>query len=133
MATLENLSIDELEAALAEKRNQQKDELETQRLELLQQVKEIEGKIAEITGNKYPNGRGGPRHSNSMSLKEAITNVLRGSKKGFTKDEIADAVQTLGYKSTSDKFAGIVYQTLYKHDEFVRGDDRRYTLKTAKK
>lgn len=129
MAELSKMSLDELEAAIKQKKAERRNELKARHQELSAQLHEVESELNELDGTAgKPRGGTGSRPKNSMSLREAIAKAIRSSKKGLTKDEIAEAVKADGYKSNSDNFGTIVYQTLYKHEEFVRNGNGKYSL-----
>lgn len=129
MSQLKNASIEDLEAALASKREEQKAELEAQYNELQAQMRELEAKLAEHGARPAGGRKTGPRPKNTMNLKQAITEALKGDKKGKTSRQIAAAVQKAGYRSSSSNFENIVYQTLHKNQsQFKRGSDGAYTL-----
>lgn len=73
-------------------------------------------------------GGGGRRPRNSMTLIEAMAQVLRG--KTMSVSEIADKVQEAGYQTTSSTFRTIVNQTLLKNPgTFEKVSRGQYTAK----
>ena len=132
MAQLANLSIDELEAALQQKKQEHRAELAERHRELSSQLRELEKEMDEIDGvksSRRAGGAGGARPKNKVKLREAIVAALKGDKKGKTKDEIAETVLKSGYRTDSADFPNIVYQTLHRNQAmFKRGADGRYTL-----
>ena len=128
MADLSKLSLDELEKAIQAKKNERRDELVQRHSELTAELRNLEAELSELDGGPRGGRKYGPRPKNSANLKDTIAGVLTGDRKGKTKDEIVDAVLATGYKTKSDNFGTIVYQTLYKHDEFVRNEKGRYTV-----
>ena len=129
MADLQKASIEDLEQALQAKKDEHRNELLQRHRDLQSQVREIEAEIAALGGNAPGGRKTGPRPKNKMKLKPAIMELLKGEKKGLTKDEIAEGVVANGYATTSDNFGNIVYQTLHRNQEtFKRGPAGRYTL-----
>ena len=146
---LDNMSLEELEAAITRKRS----ELAERRDDLLQELSRIDsalGAMGGAAGGGTPaapakrrgrppgsknttkaskKGKSGPRPKNKLKMKDAITKALEGKKDGLTLQEVADAVAALGYKSNSDNFKNVVYQALYNNkDQFPRGEDSKFRI-----
>jgi len=146
-------SLAELETML-ETRREAISALEEEREKLSSRIAEIDQEIADMAGKKSP-GRpkgstnrkkkksvkvkrkkgaaGGRRARNKKSLKDYLTDILEGSKKGYTLNELMEEVQKAGYKSKSADFKTVLYQTLYhlKRDGKVDRDEKTgaYVLK----
>ena len=73
-------------------------------------------------------GGGGKRPRNEMSLVDSLYSVLKNKQMGVS--ELADAVQSAGYKTTSPNFRTIVNQALINNtDRFKRVERGLYTTK----
>ena len=80
----------------------------------------------------------GPRKKNKWSsLKECVKEVLaNGPKEGMTAAQICEAVVAAGYKSTSPKMAGNVYQALHSltnKEGHLSKDKKSYILRKQSK
>jgi hypothetical protein len=120
------LSIADLKRLISERKGRMKD-LKKQRNKILKQLTKIEKQI-EIAGGEVGGRRGGTRPKNSVSLVDAIAEVLK-SGKPMRVPEIAKAVQDNGYKSTSPKFTSIVNQALIKDKRFGAVERGIYAMK----
>jgi hypothetical protein len=71
------------------------------------------------------------RPKNAQKLPEVLKDVLSRNKKGLLLGELAQKVLDSGFKSNSEKFNNVVYQTLYsKKDLFERdGESGMWKLK----
>lgn len=63
------------------------------------------------------------------SLRQALVNVLKNSRKPLSGAELAERVKASGYKTTSAKFVEIVWSTLGQMDEVQRVAGKGYQLK----
>ena len=153
MASVNNMSVAELEAALSEKRGRLKD-LSARRAQLQKELASVEGELETLGGdapakssaatgkkrgrpagskNKPKSGgkgaQSGKRPKNKMTMKKAVETVLADSKDGLTLSETATAVKKLGYKSKSDNFENVVYQCLYNNKkQFPKGSNGKYKV-----
>ena len=121
----ENLSIDELERLLAQRRNRV-NKLMKQREKLEAKMDALDQEIASLGGNGH--GRR-TRARNDMSLVDAIEAVMQQGGKPMRVGDITDAVQAAGYRSNSANFRGIVNQTLIKDKRFSQAERGLYQLK----
>ncbi len=99
---------------------------------LLAQVAEIDAELAsygyEAVGGTAPAGGGRRRPRNTMNLVDALSTVLKNKTMGVS--EAAEAVENLGYRSSSANFRNIVNQTLLKHKgNFKKVGRGQYTAK----
>lgn len=115
--TLEGLSVAEIQQALR-KQQSRVNVLQKRRERLLEEIKNIEHEIAQITGTES----GSIRFRNEQSLENVICDVLAKYKKGLNLSELAEAVQKTGYKSGSANFKNVVYQNVYKSERIVRDE-----------
>ncbi len=127
--TLTNMSTNDLHAEL-QRRERGAQRLATKREKLLAQVAEIDAELAsygyEAVGGKAPPAAGvGVR--NSMNLVDALSTVLKNK---TMVSEAAEAVEKIGYRSSSANFRNIVNQTLLKHKgNFKKVGRGQYTAK----
>lgn len=117
-----------------ERRVKEQERARATREELLEDLKAIERKIADLGGAvARPRGRRGPSRGQrgpggGASLPDVLQQVLAG--KTMSVAEIAEAARAAGYKSSSDKFRQIVNQTLAKNaNRFKRVGRGQYTVK----
>jgi len=123
------LSIDELERMLQSRRSLVQ-KLERQRSKVVRKLDALDDRIRQLGGSAGRSGRsGGGRARNDQSLLEVIESVLKSSGKPMKVGEIADAVQSKGYRSNSANFRGIVNQTLIKDKRFNAPSRGLYQLK----
>lgn len=153
---LSTASIADLQAELERRASELRD-LEAQRSELLAELERVDGEIAELGGSPgavrrgrppatvrrgpgrppstgaaaaRPAARrtGGKRPRNKMSLVDALRSVLEGQTMGVS--EVAEAVQSAGYRTTSANFRTIVNQALINNpDVFKKVARGQYTAK----
>lgn len=92
-------------------------------------VYKLKGKPAAGRAGKKATASSRPRQRarNKNSLKDALVQVMRG-KKRMTVAEATQAVQSAGYKSTSNSFRGLVSQTLNREDAFASAGRGVYRL-----
>jgi hypothetical protein len=125
--TLAGLSLAEINRELG-RRQRSVGTLERRRAKLLQQVAELDAKIA-ANGGAAKGGwsRAGvrTRPKNEVQLLDALKAVLKGKTMGVA--EVAVAVQKAGYQTTSPNFRTIVNQTLLKKKHFKRVERGQYT------
>lgn len=126
--SIEKMSVAELERII-EQRKGKVAELKQERKKLLKELERIDREIERAGGSADGRRGGSSRPRNSMSLVAAIVEVLKNGKPMRVGD-IADAVQKLGYKSSSPRFNAIVNQTLIKDKKRFESVERGvYKLK----
>jgi hypothetical protein len=124
-----NLSLTQLERLL-DRRRKDLAKLQRQRSKIQKRLDAIDTKIESIGGPF--SGRGGGRGSrarNSVSLQDAIHQILTKSGGPMSVGDIVDKVEATGYKSNSANFRGIVNQTLIKDKRFTAPSRGVYQLK----
>jgi hypothetical protein len=102
---------------------------------LIAAAKKLERQINAMSGSTMVRrGPGRPRGStgrkrprNESNLVEALAKVLDG--KTMRVNEVTEAVQRAGYKTSAANFRTIVNQTLIKSDRFKRVGRGQYTAK----
>lgn len=132
------LSIDELLAQARERMSQlaklsaKVDQLEKQLMDVRAEIKALGGDRKPSKGARKSAAAGssgnGSRPKNKISLAEAIVAVLSKTEPKAVKDIIAD-VKANGYKTTSQNFETIVYQTLAKDERIEKAGRGLYKLK----
>jgi hypothetical protein len=126
--SVNGLTIEQLEQMLNARRSQIQ-KLQRQRSKIARKLDAIDGRIRQLGGGST-GGRGrGSRARNDQSLIEVIEFVLKNSGKPMKVGDIADAVQSRGYRSNSANFRGIVNQTLIKDKRFTSASRGIYQLK----
>ena len=127
---LSGLSVHDLQRELR-KRQRRVGTLARRRDRFAAKVDSLNSEIAALGGlvvgrNGMVSGRKRPK--NEMSLVEALSKVLHGKTMGVT--EVAQAVQKIGYVTTSPSFRTIVNQTLINNsNKFKRVERGQYTVK----
>ena len=112
--SLRKVSTSALEAELA-RRESMIDEIQSERDEVATRLAELDARLATYGIRRGQGGRsggGGKRPRNDMNLADSLAAVLKGQKLSVT--QLAEAVQSAGYKTTSPNFRTIVNQTLIK-------------------
>lgn len=128
MAKSTSLSVAELQSLLNEQRKRL-DELKKKQSALQKELDAVNQEIASIEG-----GEGGARRvrrrrgRNQKPLRAYVQEVLTANKKGLALQEISEAVQANGYKTSSKNFKNVLYQCLYHNEEFIH-DDKTGTYK----
>ena len=130
-------SIAQLEQMLNKCRSERQ-KLERERTKVAKRLGQLDARIHSLGGG---NGRGrgtaggggragGGRVRNDKSLTEMIESVLgRSGGKPMKVGDIADAVQSGGYRTNSANFRGIVNQTLIKDKRFTSAGRGLYQMK----
>jgi len=125
-----NLSIAQLEQILRTRKSERQ-RLEKKRSKLQRQLDRIDAEIGALGGGG--GGRGGRngtgRARNEKSLSEMIAGVLGKSSKPMAVGDIAAAVRSGGYRSSSENFRSIVNQALIKDKRFGSAARGLYQLK----
>src|SRR5688572_25888759 len=134
-------SIAQLEQMLNKCRSERQ-KLERERTKVAKRLAQLDSRIHSLGGGGGGgNGRGGRggaggggraggrRVRNEKSLIEMIEGVLGKSGKPMKVGDIADAVQSGGYRTNSANFRGIVNQTLIKDKRFASAGRRLYQMK----
>jgi hypothetical protein len=109
---IDTLSLSELQNLISERKSRVAT-LRKERAKLLKRLSIVESEIEHAGGEVTGRRGGGVRPRNDKPLGDAIEDVLKGGKP-MRVPEIAAAVQSNGYKSSSPKFTAIVNQTLIK-------------------
>lgn len=113
--TTSDLSIADLQRLL-NSRQRQVEKLQRKRQKLQKRIDAVDAQIVELGGSTTGAGR---RARNTISLDEAIHQVLEKAGKPLPVGDIMQQVQKLGYRSSSANFRGIVNQTLIKDKRFA--------------
>ena len=129
-------SIAQLEQMLNKCKNERQ-KLERERNKVARRLQQLDSRIHALGGNgSGRGGRGGAggggagsRVRNEKSLTEMLEGVLGKSGKPMKVGDIADAVQSGGYRTNSANFRGIVNQTLIKDKRFSSAARGMYQLK----
>ena len=116
------LTVAQLEKLLANRKSEL-DGLFKDRAKLEKQIDAVNEKISRLGGGSMSKRTGG-RAKNSMSLIDAIAEVLTKAGGPVGVGDIVGGVTEVGYRSTSANFRGIVNQTLIK--------ERKRFLSTAR-
>lgn len=137
--SLSNVSTGELQSELR-RRVKERDKLLKKRDKLIDQIEAIDRDLDQMGIELIEVGAGGgkrggarrggtgKRPRNEMSLVDSLHSVLKGKQMGVS--ELADAVQSAGYKTTSPNFRTIVNQALISNtDRFKRVERGLYTTK----
>jgi hypothetical protein len=115
----------------------ERQKLERERNKVARRLQQLDSRIHALGGNgSGRGGRGGAggggagsRVRNDKSLIEMIEGVLGKSNKPMKVGDIADAVQSGGYRTNSANFRGIVNQTLIKEKRFASAGRGLYQMK----
>lgn len=123
---LAKVSITELQAEIA-RRSRQSKTLMRKRDRLAGQLAELDDQIR--LAGAVVGSLGGVRRRprNEMNLEEALIKLLKNKTLGVT--EIAEKVQTAGYKTSSVNFRTIVNQALITSPAFKRISRGKYSVK----
>jgi len=129
-------SIAQLEQMLNKCKNERQ-KLERERNKVARRLQQLDSRIHALGGNgSGRGGRGGAggggagsRVRNEKSLTEMLEGVLGKSGKPMKVGDIADAVQSGGYRTNSANFRGIVNQTLIKDKRFTSAGRGLYQMK----
>ena len=128
------VSIAHLRQLLAE-REKELARLEARRKKLGTELKQVEARIAELTGRPKAAGRGraavrgrGQPARGKKSLKQAVAEVLAGTRKALGLKQIAEALPAVGYVSGSKSLPVMVGQVLSAGHEFRRVARGKYRL-----
>lgn len=123
--TMTDLSIADLQRLL-NRRRRQIDKLQRKREKLEKKLAVLDAAIVELGGSPSGPGR---RARNTLSLNEAIHQVLEKADRPLPVGDILEQVQRTGYRSSSANFRGIVNQTLIKDKHFSAVQRGVYGLK----
>jgi hypothetical protein len=121
-----NWNIADLRRILNE-RTRTLDRLQKRRQKAVRAVEAIDAEIAKIAGNGglgRMGGMGGGRVRNDKSLPDYIEDFLSKNGKPARVGDIAEGVQSLGYRSNSKTFKNIVNQMLIKERKRFQAVDR---------
>lgn len=130
---LAGLTIDDLQNEIRRRQKsvgplmRKREKLARKLQELDRRIGALGGVLARRRGRPVGSG-GGTRPRNSMTLLEAMQKVMGSKTMGVS--EIAEAVQTAGYKTGSANFRVIVNQALLVNPDLFKKVDRgQYALK----
>ena len=128
------VSIAHLRELLAE-REKELAGLEGRQKKLGAQLKQVDARIAGLTGRAKGAGRGraavkgrGQPARGKKSLKQAVAEVLGGTRKALGPKQIAEALPGVGYVSESKNLSVMVGQVLSAGHEFRRVARGKYRL-----
>jgi hypothetical protein len=127
-------SIAQLEQMLNKCKNERQ-KLERERNKVARRLQQLDSRIHALGGNgsgrggRGSGGGAGSRVRNEKSLTEMLEGVLGKSSKAMKVGDIADAVQSGGYRTNSANFRGIVNQTLIKDKRFASAGRGLYQMK----
>src|SRR5688500_11677605 len=116
----------------------ERQKLERERNKVARRLQQLDSRLHALGGNGSGRGGrggagggggGGTRVRNEKSLIEMIEGVLGKSNKPMRVGDIADAVQSGGYRTNSANFRGIVNQTLIKEKRFASAARGLYQMK----
>ena len=134
-SSLASYSLSQLERIMEKKRRDLMD-LGRERAALQKKLDAVDERIRQIGGGNGffggvggGGGRGGRRARNEKSLVEVMAEVLGRFGKAMKVSDIADAVQSAGYRSSSPNFRSIVNQQLIKDKRFTSAERGFYQLK----
>ena len=109
--------------------------LEARQKKLGAELKQVEARIAGLTGRAKGAGRGraavkgrGQPARGTKSLKQAVAEVLGGTRKALGPKQIAEALPDVGYVSESKNLSVMVGQVLSAGHEFRRVARGKYRL-----
>jgi hypothetical protein len=137
------LSIAELREQLEAKEKQLK-ELQARRNKLSSELEKVDAEIAGLTGGKATQTRQVRKQAPKAkakritagrrgSLREAVGQVLAGTRKALGPKDIAEALPSVGYVSSAKNLATMVGQVLSGSDEFRRVSRGKYRLQRGRR
>jgi hypothetical protein len=118
---LDALSLAELNQLIAQRRRHIR-ELRRQRKALAKQLAAVDRELGGLEGSAGRGVRGRARHQ--LSLVDLIEQILKESGKPMRVNEITQAAEDKGYRSTSPNFRSIVNQMLIKHKKRFEAAER---------
>jgi len=130
-------TIAELKKLLAQ-REKELVSLKGMRKRLTAQLRKVETRIAELKGRRVTGGRrapakarrGRPRKvAGKKTLRQAVAEVLGGSRKGLRAKDIAEALPGVGYISRSKNLLTTIGSLLSRRPEFQRVARGKYKLR----
>jgi hypothetical protein len=130
---LSAMSIGDLQR-LIEKRRKVINRLQRKRATLMKKVGALDDEIRGLGGSVSMGGGGhvggnGRRARNDRPLADVVVEVLQKAGGPLKVSDIADAVQSSGYRSNSANFRGIVNQLLIKDKRFTSPSRSLYQMK----
>jgi hypothetical protein len=130
---LAGLTIDDLQMEIRRRQRtvmplqRRRDKLARKLFDLERKINSLGGHMSVKRGRPFGSG-GGTRPRNSMTLLDAMQKVIGTKTMGVS--EIAEAVQTAGYKTSSANFRVIVNQALLVNSDLFKKVARgQYALK----
>ncbi len=124
--SLDRLSIAELNAELR-RRQRSTGTLERRYARAMAKAAAIRAQIEELGGSVNGKAGGRTRPKNDMTLVEALAAALKGKTMSVT--DVAEAVQTQGYRTNSNNFRTQVNIALINSGKFKRVGRGEYTAK----
>lgn len=122
-AGLQEMTVAELQAELS-RRRRGVGKLERRREKLMAELADINAQISGMGGSMGGAG-GGTRARNTMTLPDALHQVLQGVTMSVT--DAVDAVRAAGYSSSAANFRTMVNQALLKDKRFKKVSRGQYT------
>jgi len=133
------VSIAHLRELLAE-REKELAGLEARRKKLGAELKQVDARIAGLTGRAKAAGRGraavkggAQAGASKKPLKQAVAEVLGGTRKALGPKQIAEALPAVGYVSESKSLPVMVGQVLSAGHEFRRVARGKYRLSRSRR
>jgi hypothetical protein len=126
-----DLTVSQLERLLERKRARL-EKLQHRRDQLLRQLARVDAQIASIGGARPLERTGRPKRKrprNSMTLLQAVVDVLGQNKKGITLKQLAAKILEKGYKTASANFENTIYQIIYNNRDKVVHDGKTKTYR----
>lgn len=135
MAKNSDYSLADLQRMLSSRKTEL-DSLKRQRVKAEKDLAAIDSRIAVLEGRKK--GRGGrvrrmKRPRNKISLHKTVLEILGKNKDGLQLDDLKQKILASGYKTTSQNFRNVIYQTSYHSKQIMQDKKtRKYKLKATK-
>jgi hypothetical protein len=123
---MRDLSVTALERIL-ERRRKQLEALTRRRDALRKQLEKIEEQIRQIGGDGGQAGarrKGRRRPRNEKPLAIVVGEILKKSKPGLSLGQLTAKIVASGYKSYSEDFKNVVYQSLYNNRKTIIHDEK---------
>ena len=134
MAKNSDYSLADLQRMLSSRKTEL-DSLKRQRVKAEKDLATIDSRIAVLEGKKgrVNRLRRKKRPRNKVSLHKTVLEVLGKNKAGLLLDDLKQRILASGYKTTSQKFKNVIYQTAYHSKHIVQDKKtRKYKLKASK-
>lgn len=125
---LASMTVEEIEAQLQARRDHDAVELEARRDALLEEVAEVEGRIAALRGTagraRKGGGKRGPRAHNEKPLALYLVDILKGSDDPMSVQQLITKLDEVGFKSNAKNKYPVVFTALNKNPEMFRKAER---------